>query len=203
MQAFLQGNVLPPLGANLNMNGYQIVNADWSGITEFVRPTRRVDTGNGLIGGGALNADRTLTLDYATAADMQAGTSATKVVAPSVVMPFFTGVIAKVFETVQTIAAVPSLITVAHGLGGRPAYAAAWFRCRIANNGYVVGDDIEIGSVRQADNQLRPVFVVDSTNLRLLLHNNMKVKVLAANNTVADFEPANWDVVFQAWRVVR
>lgn len=52
-------------------------------VNAFVPAERRIDTGNGLTGGGDLSANRTLAADFATTAEARAGVSTTKVLSPA------------------------------------------------------------------------------------------------------------------------
>ncbi|WP_299084110.1 phage tail protein [uncultured Ruegeria sp.] len=56
---------------------------DGLNASAFVRTSRKVIAGDGLSGGGGLHADRTLSVDIASAAEAEAGTSNAKVMTPS------------------------------------------------------------------------------------------------------------------------
>ncbi len=127
---------------------------------------------------GASNAPKTATLAAVAVA-----------IAPS--GPFS----AKFTSSPQAFPATGGTLTVAHGLGARPFNYQLFFQCTTANNGWSVGDLVQL--------QDFPVFGpmwADATNVYFLwtgsVSSNWYNKSTAAsvNLTMAD-----WEIVIAAW----
>lgn len=141
-------------------------------------------------------------------ADWQAGTS-TK---PSLASPDDVGAAVAALgfngdnrytSTGQTITSA-ALLTLAHSLGAKPSAYNFYIKCTTAENGWSIGDEIELGSnLNMADlgtNRASSVYT-DATNIYIRFTNTGTV-ILQANKTTgaaAGFTNANWDFFVRAW----
>ena len=204
---FLQSGALPPLERDLDFNGYAPINVNWSVVSAnfdsvrergvaFVPVTRSLTAGPGLLGGGVLSADRQFELDFATDADMQAGTSTTKVVTPARV----SALLATAFSRIEPFpASLPAIVAVPHGFPTRPKRVTVWLRCRQAINGYAVGDLVPVSSARRADSPLAlATVIVSSTQIKVVLPNNLRLLSADLSQTVFDVTALHWELLFEA-----
>jgi hypothetical protein len=203
---FLQSGALPPLEADLDLGGNTLVNVDWGPITAFVKPNRTITAGTGLTGGGTLASDVTLAAVFASEAEMDAGVVTNKVVSPALakrirdqlepsITPGYT-------RTEPLPVSLPALVTLAHGLAAVPMHVAVWLQARVANNGYSAGMRVPSYAARRADNLTFPTVAVDATNIKIAIPSTLKMKTLAADNTVFDVTSAEWELFIQAWKPV-
>jgi hypothetical protein len=87
-------------------------------------------------------------------------------------------------------------IQVNHGLGRVPANWKVVLRCKTANNGWAVGDELPVGGVMDGDGARGYVSRANSTSLRFF------VDSAAIQNSSADYvvpTSSHWKVVFYAW----
>jgi hypothetical protein len=90
-------------------------------------------------------------------------------------------------------------LTVAHGLGGVPKFGTVSLRCKTAEYGWAVGDEIPLNSIHMASNNTGATTAVNATNFKfaqngLLYIHNFSTGALIALNA------GNWRLVFRAWR---
>ena len=88
------------------------------------------------------------------------------------------------------------ITTVNHGLGRVPYFWRVHLRCKVANLGYSVGDEIYLGSMVDGDGSRGYVSWANSSQI--------KYSIDDANiqNTSADYvgtTTSNWRLVFYAW----
>ena len=109
----------------------------------FARSARTISTGTGLTGGGALTANRTISVNFAEQNDAEAGTNTTEVMNAL-----------RTKQAIKKFAGLPAYtsseltfgayVSINHGLGRVPAHYQVVARCKTANNGYAVGDEIQM-----------------------------------------------------------
>lgn len=88
------------------------------------------------------------------------------------------------------------LISTAHGLGRVPAMWRVAFRCKVAGNGYAVGDEIPVTGMVDGDGARGVAAWANASSLSYF------VDVAAIQNTTADYiapTATDWRVVFYAW----
>lgn len=97
---------------------------------------------------------------------------------------------------VQTFAA-NSVITLAHGLSERPRNVRLVARCTSANNGYVVGEELEVyGYITSA---ISYGFYVSATSTELKVRIGSSLYVPGTAGDYYTMNPASWRLVVRAW----
>jgi hypothetical protein len=91
-------------------------------LSGYVPTTRLISTGAGLTGGGALSANRTLAVSFATQAEAEAGTEAQKAMSPLGVKQAIAAALADLLDGAPT--ALDTLNELAAALGDDPNFAA-------------------------------------------------------------------------------
>lgn len=86
-----QGSVAALLRINIVFSDLQNLNLNIQGIDAYAPADRAINAGAGLSGGGDLAADRTISVDFATTAEVLAGTVENKSVTPKTLNEKFTG----------------------------------------------------------------------------------------------------------------
>ncbi|MFA6961188.1 MAG: hypothetical protein WC205_10585 [Opitutaceae bacterium] len=99
----------------------------------------------------------------------------------------------------QTVPTTGNTVTIAHGLGGMPVFVTVVLRCKTAEFGWAVGDEIMLNSVTMDSVNLGITTGVNDTSIKLTVTGNI---YLHKFDTAAKFAPtsANWKLVFRAWR---
>ncbi len=100
------------------------------------------------------------------------------------------------FQSAELAFAGGVLIAAAHGLGRVPHHWRVVLRCKVANNGYAVGDEIDATSMSDGDSGRGKIAKANATELSffsedLTLQNNVGNTVHATGS--------DWAVVFYAW----
>lgn len=91
-------------------------------LSGYVPTTRLISTGAGLTGGGALSANRTLAVSFATQAEAETGTEAQKAMSPLGVKQAIAAALADLLDGAPT--ALDTLNELAAALGDDPNFAA-------------------------------------------------------------------------------
>lgn len=100
------------------------------------------------------------------------------------------------FESAEQTMALSTVNTVAHGLGVKPNFLRVVYRCKTAESGWSVGDEIEAGATQSTYGR---AFGADATNC---VHTNQQTYAWYLGNkttgagTVLTY--ANWKLVFYA-----
>ena len=103
---------------------------------------------------------------------------------------------AAAFQSAELAFAGNTRIAAAHGLGRVPHLWKVVLRCKVANNGYAVGDEIPLPGMVDADGGRGTAAWANATSLSVF------VDVTAIQNSQADFvwpTVTDWRVVFYAW----
>lgn len=110
------------------------------------------------------------------------------------------------WESAEQVIVSSSTITVEHGLGAVPRVATACIRCKTAEHGYAVGEEVELGSVQSfgdAANKHDNAVVVakDATNVYLVVgHDETPLIYNKTNQQRTTITNANWRLVARAIR---
>lgn len=206
MSSFIQGTVLPTLTANLDLGGNQLINVNWAAMTinagglqvsgvPVVLNTRQITIGPGMTGGGALNADVALGLQFATPAEAQNPAIEDRIISPAR-LGLFTS---PAFTWVEPITETAQAYTYIHNLGIYP-FVQANLRCRVANNGYAVDDLVDLYSARRADNVSLPVLLISTVDVEVVLPSNFRMMSRSLPGTMIDVDPVNWELHVRGWR---
>jgi len=102
------------------------------------------------------------------------------------------------FTSAETTIPSPGTVaTVAHGLAAVPAQFSAVFRCKTAEFGYSIGDEVAVGSSTTSGNL---TFWADATNLGISSVNAGPYNVANRTSHVSSaITVGNWKLVFRAW----
>lgn len=111
--------------------------------------------------------------------------------------PFFT----KYFTQTIAYAGFGTGHTVSHGLGARPKLFNVWFECIIPEQGYAVGDRVEVTSLTNwfSTFDRGNYNWVSTTQLFWKTLTNNPVIANKSTGAAANTTTANWRVVFEAW----
>jgi hypothetical protein len=88
------------------------------------------------------------------------------------------------------------ITTVSHGLGRMPYFWRVHVRCKIAQNGYSVGDEIDVTNMVDGDGARGYVSWASTTQIKY------SIDTINLQNTNADYAgttAANFRLVFYAW----
>jgi hypothetical protein len=98
------------------------------------------------------------------------------------------------FESAEQTIALSTVITVAHGLGVKPNHIRAVFRCKTAEAGWSVGDEIDYGAVQWT---YGGAFAADTANAVATINQVYAPSIgNKSNGTGIALTPANWKMVF-------
>lgn len=138
-------------------------------IVELVNDNIGVASGVGLLGGGKLTQNRMIWADIASQAEAEAGTVSTKLMTPERVAQAIAALApspaAPTFESIEKSFVANSRITVQHGLSRVPYLYQVRLRCKVANLGYSVGDEIPITNMVDGDGARGYVSWANSTEI--------------------------------------
>ena len=161
-------------------------------------------TGAGLAaGGGNLGADRTIDVAAATQAEAEAGAINTRAMTPLRTRQLIVALANpnQQFDRTpyvsgeQTIVAEGN-ITLAHGLGVRPSLFYAVLRCKVAENGFLAGDEVLVTD-SASDNFGVSLFTRGTTEIRAAFGSNVPLNYPTGSAGYAT--PANWRLVVRAY----
>lgn len=92
-------------------------------------------------------------------------------------------------------------LTNAHGLGGIPDRIKTILRCKTAELGYVVGDEVEVSYTHYNGYESNNIQVFsNSINLRAIQGSTKWWITHATTGVISAITPANWKIVIKAWR---
>lgn len=90
-------------------------------------------------------------------------------------------------------------LTVAHGLGGVPKFTSISLRCKTAEYGWAVNDEILLSSILMVSNNHGATTAVNGTNFKMIQYGNIYIHGITVAGPVA-ITATNWRLVFRAWR---
>ncbi len=101
-------------------------------------------------------------------------------------------------STEQAVPASGGTITIPHGLGGAPKFVTVSLRCKTAESGWAVGDEILINSVLMFADPHGCTTATNATNIKFTKNGNLYIHSFGGSSVSATL--ANWRLVFRAWR---
>lgn len=139
-------------------------------------------------------------IEIATDSEVTTGTDALRAVTPAGLRN--SGRLQKYFESSAQSITAGGALTIAHGLGVKPKSIELFLRCTTANNGYAVGDDIQVrNGAEDPGSNYGATAIADATNLEVrfgnaantfLIHNFTNGNMVGAPNT-------SFDLILRAW----
>ena len=130
---------------------------------------------------------------YASTADTIAGASTTEAVTPA-------GLAGTGFESSEiSISAGGYSATVAHGLGVKPKRIVAFIRCKTAEQGYAVGDELPVPLIYANNWYGVQVWAVDTTYVGYVIGSSGFVIPNATTGTGYSLTNSYWKLVIRAW----
>ena len=107
----------------------------------------------------------------------------------------------KSYESAQTTVALNTLYTFAHGLGGVPQLVQAYFVCKVAINGYAVGDYVPIlQGTENYNSNVSPAMILSATQIKVRIASNALMESIGIDGTTrSNYLPANFDLLVRAW----
>lgn len=99
----------------------------------------------------------------------------------------------------QAIPGDNGTITIPHGLGGVPSFTTLSLRCKVAEHGWAVGDEIQLSSIDIISNNHGVTTAVNATNFKLVQYGYLYVHTFGTH-AIINITYANWRLVFRAWR---
>jgi hypothetical protein len=102
-------------------------------------------------------------------------------------------------STEQAIPASGGTITLAHGLGGVPVFSTVSLRCKTAELGWAVNDEIPLNSMFAGGSNHGSTSAINSVNFKFIVRGNLSIHNFSTN-AWSTITPANWRLVFRAWR---
>lgn len=97
-------------------------------------------------------------------------------------------------ETNKGTYATSTVYTQAHGLGAYPEAVQTWLECTVTDNGYAVGDRVQIDSFSRGENR-QIITQVDATNVRVITGSLTIAIPPKTGGAHSVLTTASWDVV--------
>ena len=100
----------------------------------------------------------------------------------------------------QTITA-GGLLTLAHGLGAKPSFVQTFIRCKVADSGYAIGDEVDVpNGISDGGNRANSLFS-DATNISYRFTNAGNCYVIGNKGTgaLAALTNTSWRLIVKAW----
>lgn len=105
------------------------------------------------------------------------------------------------YSTAEITVATAAITTDAHGLGGVPDRIKTIIRCKVADLGYSIGDEVEVAYAFYNGYESNNVQVyANVTNLRATQGVTRWWLAHATTGVVTAITPASWKMVIKAWR---
>jgi hypothetical protein len=131
-------------------------------------------------------------IEIATIAEIEAGTDNTRAITPAGLKG--AGGFTNYFESAEETFTTGSLVSVAHGLGGRPKLVVVELVAKVANGNFDVDDRLTFTTFYSSDGRGLTVYS-DETNAYFRYGTN--IIIVGASPTIIN--PANWRVILKAW----
>lgn len=118
-------------------------------------------------------------------------------------MGYFGGGVTKFESAEQTITSA-GLVTIAHGLGEKPTEVFAVFKCKTAESGFSVGDELletALASHNGTTGNKGLIVYADATNVYVRYASNASTISILNKGTgvAAGLNAANWNLIVRAW----
>lgn len=112
-----------------------------------------------------------------------------------------TPVFSKGYSSAQTTIALNTLYTFTHGLGGLPTLVMAFYVCKVAINGYSVGDFVPLTQgTSNYNGNTGPAIVASTTQIKFRTPSDALMESISPNGTTrTNYGPANFDLLVRAW----
>lgn len=108
--------------------------------------------------------------------------------------------VAPAFTSAEQTLTVGTTVSVAHGLGRQPVFFHLVFRCKVADQGYAVGDEVIYESLAQFSGVRGTAPFANSTNVGFVLGNDVNQAILVRpGGTAGVLTLASWKAVLRAW----
>lgn len=103
------------------------------------------------------------------------------------------------FESTEQSVADNTTLTVEHGLGGIPCFATISLRCKVAQLGWVAGDEILLSSIHMRSDNYGITSAVNATQIKARRHGPIWIHK-ADTSGLGALDWSCWRLVFRAWR---
>lgn len=90
--------------------------------------------------------------------------------------------------------------TAAHGLGGQPTMIYSFLRCKTAELGYAVGDEVAWNAVLDSPGNSITATWADATNVGVTGSAGVRIANRTSPGTATAITAGNWRVVIRAWK---
>mgnify|MGYP001569423334 CR=1 FL=1 len=187
----------PALFAGLTPGGRYYLSAATAGAITTTPPSDQVLVG---LAKSAtvlfVDIDPLVGVNFASTAETRTGTETAKAVTPAGMK----GAIgfSNFFESAeQNIVTNTDTGGIAHGLGSTPKFFAALIRCKTAEYGYAVGDEVMLVTSNTSIEGLGGY--VNAANVGFVISVDVRIIDRATPGTVRIITMANWKVVLRAW----
>ncbi len=171
-----------------------------------VQSTRTITAGAGLTGGGDLTADRTIAADFANQTEAEAGASTTKIMSPARVAnaiaqkPFTAS-----YDSGEQTITGGALLTLSHGLGAKPKIMAAWLRCKTAELGYLVDEEVYIGGMQTDIDQAAAsrgfsLYLPNATDIKVRYGSSGVLVPSGGTGAMSSITVGNWRLIVRAYK---
>lgn len=107
----------------------------------------------------------------------------------------------KSFESSEIVMGNFAVNSISHGLGGLPTLMQLFARCKIAEFGYSVGDEINIAATHfnGSNNYAGNMISADGTEITVLQGNETTILRKDSGASVSTLTNASWRLVVRAW----
>lgn len=110
----------------------------------------------------------------------------------------FTPQFSKSYTSPEQTMTAAGLITLTHGLGERPKLVRLHLVCKVAQNGWLVGEELPIEPAQFSSNSYNYSYGFDATSIKARCGSNGCV-VYNASGVISEITLANWRLVVRAW----
>lgn len=133
----------------------------------------------------------------ATQAQVDAGVDDTSFLTPAKAAARYQ-TLSSAYESAEL--ALATAVSVAHGLGVTPAWVEAVIRCKVADLGYSVGDEVDASAVQNGSGQISIAVWGNSTNIGCALQSTSSIEILPKSGAVgaAQITGSSWVLVLRA-----
>lgn len=153
-------------------------------------------------GGGDLSANRTITVPKASQAEAEAGADDTKAMTPLTTRQALDAAGAPFEATGLAMSQGGIIHTLAHGLGVVPARLQLLLTCQTAENGFEVGDVVDLSSSlihTTATSNSGLISLVSNTQIRIVSSNTSFQLYNRSTGASFSITNASWTLTVRAW----